>query len=50
MLCELIHLPSSQKFLAVQVVAGVVGVTVVVKLDEAVAVLEGDFPQLAIPE
>ena len=30
--------------------AGVVGVPVVIKLDEAVAVLEGDFPQLAIPK
>ena len=30
--------------------AGVIGIPVVIKLDEAVAVLEGDFPQLAIPK
>ena len=30
--------------------AGVVGVAIVVELDEAVAVLEGHFPKFAVPE
>ena len=43
-------MPSSKKFLPVEVVAGIVGVTIVVELDEAVAILEGDLAEFAVSE
>ena len=43
-------MPPSTKLLPVEVVAGVVSVAIVVELDEAVAVLEGDLPEFAVPE